>query len=147
MIIKYVFCLFDCLCVACMFWWRWLGPVVVNEMQTPSLKKNRFHFFVHVLKRLFLIFAIYIFWDIIVHKWEFFFYLFSYKNKKDEKSIFRFVRFLLFLSYGRFCTQKSSKNLPIFITKTTISQKLKIGKLIFIRFSTVCISHVNMAYP
>ena len=48
-----------------------------------------------------------------------------------EKSIFRFY----FFNYGWFCTQNLSKNWSILCTRTTISQKLKIAKLIFICFS------------
>ena len=49
-----------------------------------------------------------------------------------------------FLRYGRFCTQNSSNNWPILFTKTTISVKLKIGKLIFRSFQHI--PHLSCKY-
>ena len=49
-----------------------------------------------------------------------------------------------FLSSGRFCTKKSLKNWPILSTRTTISQKLKMEKLIFYSFRHI--PHLSCKY-
>ena len=58
----------------------------------------------------------------------------------NEKSSFRFFVFELWsILYWKFF-----ENLTILSTKSTISQKLKIGKGFFLRFNTFRIFHVNM---
>ena len=59
---------------------------------------------------------------------------FTWKMRNELKRMKNQFSDFYILSYGRFCTQKSSKNVLILSTKTTISQKIKIatiGKLIF----------------